>query len=295
MYRLLASIDRSGDHLFDIETEFIVNECGHFRLIKQEDYHRSRPCGRKDYQLLYVAEGCAWFLVDGVDTPAKAGDFIIYSPYYPQQYHYHLKDHADIYWVHFYGSRTEELLSELNLRKNCVLTSQFDPYILKKWIQMIRELALKQTGFQTLVPLYAVEILTLISRLMKPLNTAKIRSQKIIVNAMEYISNEFSRSISIQKLAKHLGVSVCWLNLNFKIYTGLTPMQYAINMRLAHSKELLRTTDYTITEIAQLCGYEDSLYFSRLFKKHTDFSPREYRNRYSLLLNPEYTAISQNS
>ena len=61
MYRLLASIDRSGDHLFDIETEFIVNECGHFRLIKQEDYHRSRPCGRKDYQLLYVAEGCFVF------------------------------------------------------------------------------------------------------------------------------------------------------------------------------------------------------------------------------------------
>lgn len=283
MYRLLASIDKKEDHIFSPDTEFLVNECGHYRIIKLPDYYLARPHGRPDYQLLYVAEGCAWFMVDGVDTPANAGDFIIYSPRYPQYYHYHLADKTDLYWLHFYGTETEDFLKSIGLTTNQVLSSQFDSQISKEWTVMIRELAIRQRNFETLVPLYAKKIMALLSRMMKPQNAVQSRSQAIIIDAIEYFSNKFDGSINIRHLARDLGVSVCWLNLNFKNYTGVSPMQYVINLRLSHAKDQLRSTDYTIAEIAQLAGYDDPLYFSRLFKKHVGCSPREYRKKHKVV------------
>lgn len=282
MYRLQASVNKRFDFNFKQDTEFCLNEAGHYRLVAQNDYQMHRPNGRNDYQLLYIADGLAWFVVDGIDTSAKPGDFLIYSPNAQQNYHYHLKDNPDIYWMHFGGFQAQKLLDQLNLKTDCVLSSQLNTSITRKWLQMIRELALKQAGFQTLVPIYGIEILTLISRQMTPLNTKELRSQKIIMTAMEYISNEISNSLNIQELAKRLGVSVSWLNLKFKSYTGMSPMQYIINSKMARAQELLHTTDYSVTEISQLCGYDDPLYFSRLFHKHTKISPREFRkkNRY---------------
>ena len=56
-------------------------------------------------------------------------------------------------------------------------------------------------------------------------------------------------------------------------------MQYILSLRLANAQSLLDTTDYTVTQIAALVGYENPLYFSRLFKKHLGMSPQTYRNR----------------
>lgn len=270
-------MDTYTEHVFDPNAKFVVNECGHFKIIKMADYARRRPCGRKDYQLLYIVGGRAWFTIDGEDIPATVGDFIVYTPGYPQYYHYSLKDNTDIYWMHFYGTEVVEVLNQLNIKPNRVIRSTMDSYITKKWNQMIQELTLKQRGFDTLLPLYAQEIMTMLFRNRKPLNTTQMKSQKIIMDAIEYISNEFDHSINVQDLARHLGVSACWLNLNFRLFTGTSPLQYIINARLSHAMELLRFSDYTINEIARICGYEDALYFSRLFKKHVGGSPREYR------------------
>ena len=58
-----------------------------------------------------------------------------------------------------------------------------------------------------------------------------------------------------------------------------TPMQYIVSLRIHNAMNLLETTKYNITQIASAVGYDNSLYFSRLFKKHTGMSPSEYKNR----------------
>ncbi len=57
----------------------------------------------------------------------------------------------------------------------------------------------------------------------------------------------------------------------------MTPMQYIISVRMTHAQQLLSTTDYTITEISAVVGYDNPLYFSRLFKKQIGLSPTDYR------------------
>lgn len=277
MYRLQAGIPHADNHPFSPHTIFSVTEAGHFRLVTQADYHMVRSQGRNDYQLLYVADGCAYFIIGGQHIRANAGDFIIYSPHTPQHYHYHLSENPDIYWVHFVGQFSERILNDLHLLTNRVLSAQTSNSITRIWFRMIRELTLKQPGHELFVVSQLTEILTRLTRLMAPPNTTELRSQQIIMDAIEYISNELSKPLTVQELSRLLGVSVSWLNVKFKAYTGMPPMQYIITQKIAHAEHLLYTTDYPIAEIAQICGYDDPLYFSRLFHRHTKMSPREYR------------------
>ncbi|MBQ8342694.1 MAG: helix-turn-helix transcriptional regulator, partial [Clostridia bacterium] len=63
----------------------------------------------------------------------------------------------------------------------------------------------------------------------------------------------------------------------FKQVVKVTPMQYVLSLRMANAKTLLETKDYNVTETANAVGYENALYFSRLFSKHVGMSPSAYK------------------
>ena len=56
-------------------------------------------------------------------------------------------------------------------------------------------------------------------------------------------------------------------------------MQYVLSLRITNAENLLETTEYNIAEISNIVGYENPLYFSRIFKKQKGLSPSEYRKR----------------
>jgi len=72
-------------------------------------------------------------------------------------------------------------------------------------------------------------------------------------------------------------MSVSWFIRNFKLYTNTTPMQYIVSLRIANAQMLLETTNYNVTEIGNIVGYDNPLYFSRIFRKQKGISPSEYR------------------
>ena len=77
-------------------------------------------------------------------------------------------------------------------------------------------------------------------------------------------------------------MSVSWFIRNFKKYTGMTPMQFIVSLRVNNAQILLEQTNYSIYEIAKIVGYDDQLYFSRLFRKQKGVSPSQYRKRHPL-------------
>ena len=66
----------------------------------------------------------------------------------------------------------------------------------------------------------------------------------------------------------------------FKVYTGYTPLEYRAMKRMENAKSLLSGTDMSVSDISESLGFDDPLYFSRVFKKNTGISPREYRKKY---------------
>ena len=95
--------------------------------------------------------------------------------------------------------------------------------------------------------------------------------------AASYFNENYNRDINIEEYAVSRGMSVSWFIRNFKNFTGTTPMQFITSIRITNSHMLLETTNYAVNEIAHIVGYDNPLYFSRLFHKQKGCSPSEYR------------------
>lgn len=78
-------------------------------------------------------------------------------------------------------------------------------------------------------------------------------------------------------IAKQLMVSYSKFRKDFKQVTGMSPNQYHLELRLGKASELLRASNLPVIEVADQTGFETLFYFSRIFKKKFNVSPREYR------------------
>lgn len=97
--------------------------------------------------------------------------------------------------------------------------------------------------------------------------------------AVTYFNENYNRDINIDAYAGSKGMSVSWFIRSFRKYTGQTPMQFILSIRINNAQILLETTQYSINEIASIVGYDNQLYFSRLFRKQKGCSPSEYRKK----------------
>lgn len=99
-----------------------------------------------------------------------------------------------------------------------------------------------------------------------------------VTQALSYIQNNYSRKISLASVAEHVGLSSGYLCRIFKEETSISINAYINNLRMTKAGELLRDKNSYIKEVAVSVGFEDQLYFSRLFKRYYGTTPSEYRS-----------------
>jgi AraC-like DNA-binding protein len=93
----------------------------------------------------------------------------------------------------------------------------------------------------------------------------------------EYMERHVQKQASIAAMAKAGGVSKRTLLRRFKCQTGMSPMEYLAQLRLSKACRMLRESSLEIKNIAIACGFPDSNYFARQYKKRLGVSPREFR------------------
>jgi len=245
-----------------------------------------------DYQLLYVASGKTVFYFNGEPKEVAAGHMVLFQPRQEQRYEYFAVDRPEVYWVHFTGSDVRNILKhyDIPLDRNVIYSgsSATYAYLFK---EMINELQTCRTGYQELLEMYLRQIFLLVQRSWeerKP--TVSSYLQEEIDYARKYFNEHYNEDISIEEYAQSRGMSVSWFLRNFKQMTMKSPMQYILAIRINNAVSLLETTDYNVTEISTIVGYENPLYFSRIFKKQKGVSPSEYRK----MLQGEAIANSSN-
>ncbi len=120
------------------------------------------------------------------------------------------------------------------------------------------------------------EMATSYCRLVRKYKTEKYSSpvQKSII----CIDADLTQDLTLAKLAKLQNVSAAYLSALFKKETGRTLTDYVNLKRVEYAKTLLAGTELQIQTIAQHCGILDIHYFSRVFKKYTGITPKEYRS-----------------
>lgn len=278
MFMNVAYLNNSTSTVVDNTKPLIVTSCGNYRVKNRSEVVTHRTKGRKDYQLLYIASGKGHFFIHGEEKTVSAGNIIIYLPDQPQEYVYYRADQTDVYWVHFTGNEVEEILKyyNINLQNNILYIGTSPDY---QWLfgQMIQELQLCRPRYDELISLQLRNIFVLISRAIMSTNKFSSTSEKEVAFAMHYFRKNYNTEISIEEYSESRGFSNCWFIQCFKEITGSSPLQYILKLRISNAQSLLENTDYTITEIANMVGYTNSLYFSRLFHKYIGMSPKEYR------------------
>ena len=264
----------------DKSRPLIVTSCGTYRLKTVKRLPTWRPKGRLDYQLLYIVSGKGHFYFHGEDRVVYAGRMVLIQPRQEQHYEYFGEDKPEVYWVHFTGSDVKNILHSYNIPMDDPIfysgASSTYSYLFK---EMIHELQDCKTGYEDLLTMYLRQIFLLVQRTRQEERpTVSTYIQEEMEFARRYFNEHYNEPISIQEYAESRNMSVCYFQRNFKQIVKHTPMQYLLTIRVNNAASLLETTDYSMAEIAAIVGYEDPLYFSRLFRKIKGVSPRDYRN-----------------
>ncbi len=117
------------------------------------------------------------------------------------------------------------------------------------------------------------------------LNTKDTFKQKIptwVHKVKEILHTEFEQKLSLQYLSRELGIHPIHLSSDFpKYFNQLTIGDYIRCLKINRSLTLLRTSSYSITEIAYLCGFSDQSHLIRIFKKHLGITPFQYLKNYN--------------
>lgn len=112
--------------------------------------------------------------------------------------------------------------------------------------------------------------------------TEATTKNRILNETCKYIQENFSKKISIKDLADNVSLSPSYFFKMFKKIANTTPTEYIISIRLSKAKLLLSESNLTISQIAELCGFNDDSYFSYYFKKRFGIRPCEYRSNTNL-------------
>lgn len=261
--------------IFDFSSEryIQINSCG--PTISRNIEHRViREKGRNDYHILYVVHGECFVWYNDKEYKLESGDYIIYFPHEKQQYRYTGINDTLTYWIHFTGTAVEEIFTEAHL---------------KSGVYFAPENKSAEACFRKIITFHSLQkyelqanayLLSLICALSLGENE-KYTSEypEYLIDAIKYINLNWQKQISISHLAEMACLSKSRFLHSFKDNVGISAYNYIMSIKIEKAKELLLSTDMNISAVSETVGYSDSLYFSRIFKKYTGVSPREYRKK----------------
>ncbi len=143
--------------------------------------------------------------------------------------------------------------------------------------QMVTESTAQGIGYDLILLSKTLEIFVMISREYARSRNPMVKSLFRLGEVITRLENDYTQEWSVAKLSKIASMAPSTLLPVFKEVTGVSPIEYLLRVRVTKAAELLSRTTASISDVARSCGFTDSNYFSRQFKKHYNLSPREFR------------------
>ncbi len=254
-----------------------INSCGKQPCINRE-YMILRSRGRVDFHFLYILAGCCVVEYEGEEYTLKPGDMVLYKPHQKQLYRFFPGTESD--WIHFSGIGAEEALKAAGLWTRGVMRPGVSETICRLFDELNREMVIKEYPYSIMCEGKLLELIATISREVNPKENLDSGRRSLIYDAMNDIHAQYQSKMDITKLAKQYDLSKGRFDHLFKEVTGLSPHRYLMKVRLEKAVYFLCNTTLNVSEIAELTGFEDPLYFSRIFKKQYSLSPKAYRKAF---------------
>ncbi len=235
---------------------------------------------RRQYILHLVASGKGTYITPEGSFALQAGDMFLIRPYTEIEYYADQSDPWEYLWVNFTGADAQTLLKRTDFTAENPVIRGCNQEITSAMTDIIENAGTARYQAAGLTG----RLYILLSLLMKNSARKSARSpreqekRRIIKAAKDFIATNYPLPVSVEDIASAASVSRTTLFRVFKSELDASPVDYLTSYRIAQAKALLTETDLSVTAVARSAGYEDNLYFSRVFRKITGTTPTEYRN-----------------
>lgn len=282
-YLTISSTDEEwGIVVTTVGYQFIPPGCS-YPLSKHPDNYNFKPqTGRilNEYQLVYITKGNGYFESKSCRMKrVSAGTMILL---FPGEWHSYYPDSNtgwDERWVGFRGINIDRRVEKKFFSKEePLLHIGISGTIVSLYDDIIRFASEEKSGYQQMISSIVLHILGCIY--YKERNNSFTNAYVVdkINEARIFMKEMVHEPIGPEEIAKRLGLGYSWFRRMFKEYTGVSPAQYQLQLRLMRAKELLTDTSLTISEIAYSLKFENSGQFSTFFKKREGMTPSEFRS-----------------
>lgn len=252
--------------------------------IHPEEYHFSWPEKRvlASYQLLYVSRGSGIFESEQSDSQSiHAGNIIILYPGIWHRYTPDWESGWDDSWVCFDGDAIRQLFKKsfFSPRKP-VLEVGLHEAIANCFTQIEELMQVEGIGYQKISASWILQLLAYVSAEPEERSITDPLLEQVVKTAKTNLNERVDHPLCIEQLSRDIGVGYSWFRHAFKIYTGMSPKQYHIVLRMDKAKRLLASSSLSVKGISYLLNFSSPSYFTKFFSVRSGMSPSEWR-RYS--------------
>lgn len=238
------------------------------------------PGVRDHYLIHHIVKGKGRYLCGSNSFELSTGDTFLIYPNTEVSYYADIEEPWEYYWVGFNGTEVASLLKETTFTQtNPVSHIDFGDQlqtILSEIYHahgMANYHAVRMTGL--LYQFFSI----LLEHMPHPDLPSPDAGRAYVRHAAEFIAYNYPQPIDVEDIASHVGISRSHLYRVFMKYFNLSPTQYLTGFRINRARSLLEDSNLSIAAIANSVGFEDQLYFSKVFKKVTGVPPSTYVKR----------------
>ena len=238
------------------------------------------PGVRDHYLIHHIIRGCGYYRVGGREYRLKAGDTFLLFPQVESSYQADREEPWEYAWVGFAGNDAYSMITNTDFSREHPILDQ--SAISEEVFSKLRAVyEANGNTFQDAVAMTGA-LYSLMGFLMKHSKGEKKFGNLqagYVERARQYIAEQYSYPITVEDVACYTGVSRSYL---FRLFQGImnqSPKEYLLQYRVGQACQLLNQTDLPVGSIAHSVGFEDNLYFSKVFRKYKNCTPSEYRGR----------------
>ena len=232
-----------------------------------------------EYQINYITKGSGIYENETGKYQVKPGSLLVTQPGVWHRYRPNKGTGWLENYVGFDGSIPRQIFSQYDVyaQKPILHIGNREEFIdtYHKIFESVQE---EKPGFQQIASGMIMKLMGYMVSLEKQRNFSGKRIERIIQNACFEIRENMGNDISFTQYAEDNHIGYSYFRKMFKIYTGIAPAQYQLDLKIRRAREMLLISDKSIKEIAYELGFNSIHYFSRIFKKKTGVSPSYIRN-----------------
>lgn len=248
---------------------------GHYRQARGHHMHREQ---HDDDLLIYCTEGRAHLNVSDQAYTISPGDLLLLPAGARHRYSADPSQPWTLHWVHYGGPLAAAFREHMGFRDGLYIRRLGrHPRLLVDFNGL---LAVRQTGFRSEGLVHASnrlrQLLTAVSLCTEEESG---RDSLDLDRIHAFMQDRLHERISLKQLADLASLSPAHFATRYRQLTGVAPIQHFLHLKVEQACQLLDTTDLSFFTISAQLGYEDSYYFSRLFKKVMGQSPSSYRHQ----------------